>query len=63
MQSTLRVARAIDAPHSHSADKFGDAPAPAYSAATPNTSTLAYDFAASYSIPAAVNGLISDRSL
>ena len=55
MQSTLRFARAFDAPNSHSADKFGDAPATAYSAATPNTSTLAYDFAAAYSIPAAVN--------
>jgi hypothetical protein len=63
VQSTLRFARAIDTPNSHSAGKFGDAPAAPHSASSHNTSTLAYDFAAAYAVSASVNGLISDRLL
>jgi hypothetical protein len=54
VQSTLRYARANDTPDSYSTDKFRHARAAANSAATPNTSTLAYDFAAAYSVSAAM---------
>lgn len=55
MQSALRFACAIDAPNSHAARNLADARAAAHSANSPDTAALAYDFAASYSLPAALS--------
>ena len=54
MQSTLRYACAVDATDSHSAVNLADTRATAHSTLSPNTASLAYDFAPAYSVPAAV---------
>jgi hypothetical protein len=55
VQSTLRNACAIHAPDSHSAVNLADARTAAHSATAPDTSTLAYHFAASDSLPASLS--------